>query len=60
MDHISFTVDSHDELEAWADWFDDKGVAHSGVIDVTDPLPCSVIVFRDPDDIQLELMYVPS
>lgn len=60
LDHISFTVSSHEELHAWADWFDDQGVTHSGVIDVTAPLPCSVIVFRDPDDIQLELMYVPS
>ncbi|MGY1840318.1 MULTISPECIES: VOC family protein [unclassified Modestobacter] len=60
LDHISFTVAGHDELHAWADWFDEQGVTHSGVIDLTTPSPYSVVVFRDPDEIQLELMYVPS
>ena len=59
LDHIAFTVTRHDELKAWAAWFDDRGVTNTGVLDVTDPLPCSVIVFRDPDGIQLELMYTP-
>ena len=38
-------------LEAWAQHLDDLGVAHSGVLEEqAGPL----IVFRDPDNIQLE------
>lgn len=33
-------------------------MAHSGVVDATDPVPYSVVVLRDPDHIQLELMYM--
>jgi hypothetical protein len=29
-----------------------------GVIDTGDPVPYSVVVFRDPDNIQLELIYM--
>jgi hypothetical protein len=32
----------------------------SGVIDTTDPIPYSVVVFRDPDNIQLELIHLPG
>jgi glyoxylase I family protein len=35
-------------------------VPHSGVNDKTEPMPYSVVVFRDPDGIQLELMYAPG
>ena len=28
------------------------------MIDTTDPMPYSVVVFRDPDNIQLELIYM--
>lgn len=31
---------------------------HSGVIDTDKPMPYSVLVFRDPDNIQLELFYM--
>lgn len=33
-----------------------QGVTHSGVNDVTEPIPYSTLVFRDPDNIQLELI----
>jgi hypothetical protein len=35
-------------------------IEHSGVIDTDNPMPYSVIVFRDPDKIQLELCYIAS
>jgi glyoxylase I family protein len=34
-------------------------VENSGVVDTDSPMPYSVVVFRDPDNIQLELIYWP-
>ena len=39
---------------------DELGIAHSGVIDTDKPMPYSVLVFRDPDNIQLEMFYMAS
>ena len=46
------------DLDAWARWLDSIGIANSGVVDTDDPMPYSVVVFRDPDNIQLELIYM--
>ena len=53
LDHISFSVAGHDDLDAWASWLGQLGVENSGVVDVTEPMPDFVVVFRDPDNIQL-------
>jgi glyoxylase I family protein len=58
LDHISFGVADHAALDAWAGWLDRLGIEHSGVIDTDTPMPYSVLVFRDPDNIQLELFYM--
>jgi glyoxylase I family protein len=47
LDHVSFGVAGRDELEAWT---------HSGTVDETEPISYSTVVFRDPDNIQLELI----
>jgi glyoxylase I family protein len=60
LDHISFGVAGRADLEAWASWLDELGIAHSGVIDTDQPVPYSVLVFRDPDNIQLELIHLPG
>ena len=60
LDHISFGVAEHADLDAWASWLDELGIEHSGVIDTDNPIPYSVVVFRDPDNIQLELCYIPG
>jgi glyoxylase I family protein len=57
LDHMAFRVAGRADLSAWAGWLDDLGVENSGVIDVGDPMPYSVVVFRDPDNIQFELFY---
>jgi glyoxylase I family protein len=57
LDHIGFGVPSRDSLDAWARRLDELGVAHSGVRDITDPMPFSTLVFRDPDNIQLEFIF---
>jgi len=58
LDHMSFAVAAHAELDVWARWLDSLGVENSGVVDTDDPVPYSVVVFRDPDNIQLELIYM--
>ena len=58
LDHISFSVAERADLDAWTACLDEPGVAHSGVQDVAKPMPSSTIVFRDPDDIQLELIHM--
>jgi catechol 2,3-dioxygenase-like lactoylglutathione lyase family enzyme len=60
LDHISFGVADRADLDAWASWLDELGIEHSGVIDTDSPVPYSVVVFRDPDNIQLELFHMVS
>jgi glyoxylase I family protein len=52
LDHLAFAVDSRDELELWVEHLDRCGVQHSAI---SDQPYGSVVVFRDPDNIQLEL-----
>jgi len=60
LDHISFGVADRPSLDAWASWLDELGIEHSGVIDADKPMPYSVLVFRDPDNIQLEFFHMAS
>lgn len=54
IDHLSFGVATIAELEAWLARFDDAGVEHSG-LQVTPTTGFTLVAFRDPDRIQLEL-----
>lgn len=60
LDHLAWGVAERADLDTWASWLDELGVAHSGVVEKTEPMPYTVVVFRDPDGIQLELMYSPA
>ena len=54
LDHVGLDVGSIRELEAWRDRFTELGVTQSPIT----PIPefgVAVLVFRDPDNIQLEL-----
>ena len=51
LDHLAFGVDSADELAAWEDELARRGVAFTPA--AVTPIG-TVVVFRDPDDIQLE------
>jgi catechol 2,3-dioxygenase-like lactoylglutathione lyase family enzyme len=57
LDHLSLAVKSRDELEKWVEHLDGSGVPHSGI---SDHPYGSVLVFRDPDNIQLELLALAS
>ena len=53
LDHVSFGVPSRDDLDVWAERFKELGVSQSPV---NDQGAYAVLVFRDPDNIQLELI----
>jgi catechol 2,3-dioxygenase-like lactoylglutathione lyase family enzyme len=55
LDHIGFAVTSREELDAWASWLDALEIPHSGVRTGDQPVAFATLVFRDPDNIQLEL-----
>jgi catechol-2,3-dioxygenase len=52
LHHLALNVRSREELEGWVEHLAGCGVAHSTLSDM--PYG-SVLVFRDPDNIQLEL-----
>ena len=56
LDHLSFRVADNDELKLWVAHLDANGVVHSRIIDAGFG---PTVVFRDPDNVQLEL-YVHS
>ena len=51
LDHLAFGVSSRSELEAWERVLSTRGVTYSPIAET--PIG-SVVVFRDPDNIQLE------
>lgn len=58
LDHIGISVPSRADLTSWAEWLDSVGVSHSGVTDIDGELKFSTLVFRDPDNIQLEMFFM--
>ncbi|HEY2095394.1 MAG TPA: VOC family protein, partial [Pseudonocardia sp.] len=60
FDHIGIAVPNRSDLDSWASWLDAQNVAHSGVTDADDPIKYSVLVFRDPDNIQLEMFHMDA
>jgi catechol 2,3-dioxygenase-like lactoylglutathione lyase family enzyme len=67
LDHAGFIVPSRADLEAWQDHLETNGVVRADVADkpltqspIADEPYGSVLVFRDPDNIQLELFSPPS
>ena len=67
LDHAGFMVPSRADLETWQDHLESKGIARTDLADkpltqspIADEPYASVLVFRDPDNIQLELFAPPS
>jgi glyoxylase I family protein len=54
LDHFAFSVESRDELENWERELSARGIDYSPIAET--PIG-SVIVFRDPDNIQLEFWH---
>ena len=57
LDHLAFNVTERAELDSWQQRFAELGVTHSPVTDDPSGLG-TALVFRDPDNIQLELFAV--
>ena len=55
LDHLSFAVDSMDDLRNALRTLDDHNVEHGEIKDLGPDFGITVLTFRDPDNIQLEL-----
>jgi glyoxylase I family protein len=55
LDHMSFAVSSRQVLEDAVRVLDANGVPHSEVRDLGEAFGIVILIFRDPDNIQLEL-----
>jgi glyoxylase I family protein len=60
LDHLAFAVSSRDELESWARRLQELGVRFSPIAASFSIPGAAVIVFRDPDNVQLELFADPE
>jgi glyoxylase I family protein len=61
LDHIGWSVPRREDLDAWQARLESLGVTFTPVVDVEEQgLKYSVIVLRDPDNIQLELCWTPA
>ena len=60
LDHLAFGVDSVADLEACAARLAQHGVTYSPIADANTIPGAKVLVFRDPDHIQLELIATPG
>jgi catechol 2,3-dioxygenase-like lactoylglutathione lyase family enzyme len=58
LDHVALNVATRADLEAWTGWLDELGIEHSDIRAGAQPFPFATVVFRDPDNIQLELFAV--
>ncbi len=54
LDHLSFLLDSRDDLVAAHQALEEAGVTHGEIIDL-EAAGLSILSFQDPDDINLEL-----
>jgi catechol 2,3-dioxygenase-like lactoylglutathione lyase family enzyme len=55
LDHLSFRVSSRRKMERALALFEQHAIIHGEIKDMR-PLPIYVLAFRDPDNIQLELI----
>ena len=67
LDHVGFNVPTRDDLVVWQDHLEAQGVVRADTADkpltqspIADEPYGSVLVFRDPDNIQLELFSLPA
>ncbi len=60
LDHVAFAVPTLAELDTWTNRLADAGVAFSPVAPANSIPGAAVLVFRDPDNIQLELFFDPD
>jgi glyoxylase I family protein len=59
LDHLAFAVSDRQELDTWVTRLGNAQVAHSPVMAANSIPGATLVVFRDPDNIQLELFAEP-
>lgn len=57
LDHVAVHVETRSELDRWVEHFDRLGVPHGEICESTAPFPYALVAFRDPDNIQLEMIW---
>jgi glyoxylase I family protein len=57
LDHLAIHVDHREDLDRWAEHLDRLDVAHGPITGREEPFPFATLVFRDPDNVQLELIW---
>jgi catechol 2,3-dioxygenase-like lactoylglutathione lyase family enzyme len=67
LDHVGMVVPAREDLVAWQAHLEEQGVVRAAVADrpctqsdIADEPYGSVLVFRDPDNLQLELFCTPA
>jgi glyoxylase I family protein len=60
LDHLAFAVADRSALEGWVSRLAAAGVVHSPIAPANSIPGAAVLVFRDPDNIQLELFFDPG
>jgi glyoxylase I family protein len=55
LDHLSFSVDSLEDLQEAAAYFDEQGITRGEIKDLGEGFGIYVMALRDPDNVQLEL-----
>jgi glyoxylase I family protein len=58
LDHVALNVATRDDMDAWTTHLDELGIEHSGIREGDQPFPFATVVFRDPDNIQVELFSI--
>ena len=57
LDHLALRVETREDIDLWAAHLDGLGVKRAAIYETSEPVPYALIVFRDPDEIQLEVMW---
>ena len=57
LDHLAIHVERREDLDRWAAHLDRLGVAHGPITERQEPFAFATLVFRDPDNVQLELIW---
>ena len=55
--HLALRVETREDIDLWAAHLDALGVKRAPIHETSEPVPHALIVFRDPDEIQLEVMW---
>jgi len=58
LDHLAMTVERRDDLDQWVAHLDRLNVQHGDITDREQPFRYSTLAFRDPDNIQLEFIWL--